>query len=155
VAADDERAAALDRAARALARRDHSAAGLSAKLERAGVSELARSAAVDTLRHRGYVDDARFARERAARLAERGYGDEWIRGDLERQGVDRAVSDAAVAALEGERSRASSEAARLGGGVRALRSLARRGFSESALESVAAAVVAEDVAEGVGYEGSI
>jgi SOS response regulatory protein OraA/RecX len=155
VAADDERAAALDRAARALARRDHSAAGLSAKLERAGVSELARSAAVDTLRHRGYVDDARFARERAARLAERGYGDEWIRGDLERQGVDRAVSDAAVAALESERSRASSEAARLGGGVRALRSLARRGFSESALESVAAAVVAEDVAEGVGYEGSI
>jgi regulatory protein len=150
---EDERA--VDRAVRALARRDHSAASLRTKLERAGLSESAQSAALDVLQRGGYVDDSRFARDRAAVLADRGYGDAWIHADLERQGIDRETAETAVAALQPERDRALHEAARAGGGLRALRWLARRGFSEEALETVSAGAVADDAPGGVGYEGSI
>jgi len=152
-AQEEERA--VDRAVRALARRDHSAASLRTKLDRAGLSESAKSAALDVLERAGYVDDARFACDRAAALADRGYGDAWIRADLERQGIDRETADSALGALEAEPERALGEAAKAGGGLRALRSLGRRGFSEDALEAVAAASVADDAPEGVGYESSI
>ena len=114
------------------------------------MSESAQAAALDALEHAGYVDDARYARERAALLADRGYGDAWIRADLERQGVDRETAEAAVAALEAEPERALREAAAAGGGLRAIRSLGRRGYSEDALDAVAAALVADDAPEGVG-----
>jgi regulatory protein len=147
---------ALDQAVRALARRDHSAASLRAKLERAGVSESAQAAAIRTLEGAGYLDDARYARERAALLASRGYGDARIRAELRAQEVDGDSAEAAVAALEPEAERARCEAAKMGGGgVRALRTLARRGFSAEALEKVAGGVVADDLPEGVGYESSI
>ena len=97
---------ALDRAVRALARRDHSTRSLQRKLARAGVSEAARREAIETLARAGYLDDARFARDRAARLAERGYGDERIRADLESQGVPREAVARALAALEPEPERA-------------------------------------------------
>ena len=143
---DDERRDALLRATRALARRDHSAASLRAKLDRAGISEDAQIDALDALARGGYLDDGRFARDRAAHLAARGYGDEWIRGDLEAQGVPAESVDPALEELEPERDRMAREAARLGGGLRAARSLARRGFSEENLE----ALVAQDPGTGVG-----
>ena len=83
------RASALDRAVRALARRDHSVASLRAKLARAGVSSEAQAEAHEMLERAGYVDDARFAAARAEHLAARGYGDEGIRADLDRRGVRR------------------------------------------------------------------
>jgi SOS response regulatory protein OraA/RecX len=150
-----EQAQAVDHAVRWLARRDHSAAGLRAKLDRTGLSESARAAALEALERAGYLDDGRFARARAVLLADRGYGDAWIRADLERQGVGRETAESAVAALEAERERALRQAAKAGVGDRTLRSLSRRGFSTEALEAVAAAAVAEDASEGVGYEGSI
>jgi regulatory protein len=146
----DRRRAALDRSIRALARRDHSAASLRAKLDRAGVSETAQAEVVETLERAGYLDDARFARDRAAHLAGRGYGDEWIRADLDAQGVDREVAADALATLEREVDRALGEAAKAGGGLRAVRTLARRGFSEGALEAVLGGLVADDLPEGVG-----
>ncbi len=145
---------AADHAVRALARRDHSAAGLRAKLERAGISPPAQAAAIAALERAGYLDDARYARERAARLAERGYGDDWIRADLSAQGVGQEAIDPALAALHPEAERAALAFVEAGGGHRALRALARRGYSEGALES-AAALVADDPPEGVGYESSI
>src|SRR3954469_5827195 len=93
---------AIERAAKALARRDHSSASLMAKLERAGVSEEVSKAAVGALERGGYVDDVRLAHARAAHLAAKGDGDEWIRGDLETQG---APADA-IAALDPETARA-------------------------------------------------
>jgi regulatory protein len=150
VPTDDERARALDRAVRALARHDHSSTRLRAKLDRAGVSEAVQSETIEQLERAGYIDDLRFARSRAAQLAERGYGDDWIRADLEAQGVAREAVEPAVAALEPEERRAAREAARAGGGVRAVRSLARRGFSEETLETVLAGSVADDPPEGVG-----
>ena len=142
-AEERERQKALDRAVRALARRDHSAAELRAKLDRAGISEDAQTDAVGTLERVGYVDDARYARDRAAHLAGRGYGDEWIRADLE-------TAEPALTALEPEVERAGREATKAGGGTRAVRTLARRGFSEDTLESLLAGGIADDLPEGVG-----
>jgi regulatory protein len=148
VALDDalgaEREVALDRAIRALARRDHSAESLRVKLARAGVSAPARDAAVERLADAGYVDDERFARDRAERLAARGYGDEWIKADLEAHRVAPEAAETALAGLEPEPERALREAGKLEGGPRASRALQRRGFSEEALERVAAGPVADD-----------
>jgi regulatory protein len=133
--------AAVDRAVKALARRDHSSASLKEKLLRAGVPDDASEHAIDTLARAGYVDDMRFALDRAEHLAAKGYGDEWIRGDLEGQG---APADDAIAALDPENARAEREAARLGGGVKALRALARRGFSEESLEPLLHSTTGEE-----------
>ncbi len=146
----DEGSRALDRAVRALARRDHSIESLRTKLERAGISERHRENAVERLVRAGYLDDGRFARDRAAQLAERGYGDLWIRADLEAQGVEGEAAEAALAALEPEAERAAHGAERLGGGVKAVRTLARRGFSDDSLESLVSGVVAEEPPSGVG-----
>jgi regulatory protein len=139
-----ERDAALGRAVRALARRDHSTESLRAKLERSGISARAQEETVETLARAGYLDDGRFARDRAAHLAGRGYGDAWIRSDLEAQGVAGEAMDAALAGLEPERERALREARKLPGAVRAARTLGRRGFSEDSVEGVLAGTVAEE-----------
>ena len=135
----------VDRAVRALARRDHSAESLRAKLARAGVPEDAQNDALETLERAGYVDDARFARARAEQLAARGYGDEWIRADLDAQGVAAEPADA-IARLEPEAVRARGEWAKLRGGLAAARTMARRGFAEETLE----ALLARDPSTGVG-----
>jgi regulatory protein len=136
----DEREGAIDRAARALARRDYSAAGLRARLDRTGLSDEAQADAVETLERLGYVDDERFARDRAARLADRGYGDDWIRTDLEAEGVDAETAAASVAALEPEDERAGRALAGTGDAARRLQRLARRGFSEETIERLADAL---------------
>jgi regulatory protein len=145
---EEERRRALGKAVRALAWRDHSAASLRAKLHRAGISAAAQADALDTLARAGYVDDGRFARARAAHLAARGYGDEWIRADLERQGVPAGVTAPALSELQPETERAEREWGRLGGGLRTARSLARRGFREETVE----VLLAREPGTGVGYE---
>lgn len=136
----------LDRAVRALARRDLSAESLRVKLARAGVSEEAQNDALETLERAGYVDDARFARARAEQLVTRGYGDDWIRADLDAQGVAVEVAADAIAGLEPEAERAPGEWAKLRGGLAAARTMARRGFAEETLESL----LAQDPSAGVG-----
>ncbi len=70
---------ALELAAEALARRDHSTAELAASLERSGVDATEAAQAVERLAAAGYVDDERAAASRAEALAARGYGDAAIR----------------------------------------------------------------------------
>jgi regulatory protein len=132
---------ALAASARALRHRDLSTRLLEQRLEQRAVAPAERAQAVEALTRAGLLDDERFARARAGALAARGYGNEAIYFDLERQGVDGEVAQAAVAELEPERDRAARVAASAGGGVRAARVLARRGFGEDAIE--AAAGVAE------------
>jgi regulatory protein len=145
-----ERQEALEKAVRALARRDHSAASLRVKLDRAAISGEAQTEALETLEAAGYLDDARFARGRAEQLAARGYGDEWIRADLDAQGVAAAMVADALAGLESEPERAAREWTKLSGGVRAARALTRRGFAEDTLEALLGGTVAHDPATGVG-----
>jgi SOS response regulatory protein OraA/RecX len=135
---------ALAVAGRALRRRELSAARLSQRLERAGVAPAPRAETLHVLARAGLVDDRRAALGRAAALAERGYGDAWIRWDLERQGIAAVLVEAAVEALEPEAIRAVRAAGEPGAGERAARRLARRGFGEDAVEAAMAAHVARE-----------
>ena len=128
----------LAAAGRVLRHRDHSARELDRKLAHRGASAAERVSALETLERAGLVDDVRFAAERARILAERGWGDAAVRADLERQGVAAEVVAEAIQALEPERERAARLAARRGGGVRAARWLAARGFDADALEEMIA-----------------
>jgi SOS response regulatory protein OraA/RecX len=130
-----ERRDPLDEAVRALARRDYSARGLDARLERAGIDDAARAEAVAALERSGYLDDERVARDRAARLADRGQSDAAIRFDLERQALAAETIEAALASLESEVERAKAVAVGLGGGEKAARTLVRRGFAEESIEA--------------------
>jgi SOS response regulatory protein OraA/RecX len=104
------------------------------RLAKAGLDEDRRAEALETLERVGYVDDERFAGARAGALADRGYGDEWIRHDLGRHGVEAETAEAAIAALEPERERAAAVIARLGPGPKTAAHLGRKGFGEDALE---------------------
>ena len=106
--------------------------------EQRGVGEAERERALETLERIGYVDDERFARSRAERLAERGSGDALIRDDLERRGVAAEIVEAALAGIEPERERAARIAERRGTGDKTARYLAARGFGEDALEGIVA-----------------
>ncbi len=130
-----KRSEALGTAVRALRRRDLSVRGLEARLERAGVEEPQRRAALGTLTRAGLVDDARFAASRASALAARGYGDEAIRWDLGLQGVEDETVDRALAGLDSEEERAAAIAERRGRSPATAAFLARRGFGEEAVES--------------------
>jgi regulatory protein len=133
------RAAAQEEAARALSIRDRSEAELDAHLARRRVDASYRAEAVAAMQRLGYVDDARFADARARAMAGRGYGDEAVRWDLEQRGVDSSLVEAALAALEPESSRAATIGARLGGGPKAARTLAAKGFSSDSIEAAVGA----------------
>ncbi|HEY2935673.1 MAG TPA: RecX family transcriptional regulator [Gaiellaceae bacterium] len=128
----------LAAAGRALRNRDHSARELDRKLEQRGASAAERLGALETLERAGLVDDERFAARRAQALADRGWGDAAIRVDLEGRDVATELVEQALSTLEPERERAAALAERRGGGVRAARWLAARGFDADALEGVIA-----------------
>jgi len=109
-----------DVALRALRAADRSRAELDARLERKGIGEAERRRTLDDLERLGYVDDARTATLRAERLAERGYGDAYIRADLEQRGLP---ADEALAELDPEHERAARFA------HKGPSWLARRGFA--------------------------
>src|SRR5262249_30172055 len=118
-------------------RRDLSTSELDRRLERAGVQHADRLRVVEGLVRAGYVDDGRFGEARAALLAERGLGDEAIRFDLVQRGLGSDEVARALGGLEAESERADRLLARLGGGPRAARALARRGFDPEVIERVA------------------
>ena len=125
----------IEIAARALQHRDRSRREVEQRLTRAGIDEDRRADALDTLERVGYVNDGRFARARALALANRGYGDEWIRLDLTEHGVAAEAAAEAVASLDPEGDRASALVTRLGRSAKTGAHLARKGFSEGALET--------------------
>jgi regulatory protein len=129
----------LELAARALQHRDRSRREVEERLAKAGVDEDQRADALETLERVGYVDDQRFAAARAGALADRGYGDEWIRHDLDRHGIDGETAETALSALTPEPERAAALIARLGPGPKTAARLARKGFGEDALEAAVAA----------------
>jgi regulatory protein len=108
-------------ALRALRAADRSRSELDARLEQRGFADEERRQTLDDLERLGYLDDARTAETRARQLAERGYGDAYIRADLERRGLPTGD---ALAALEPESERALRFEARSPAW------LARRGFAQ-------------------------
>src|SRR5918911_3934334 len=100
------KAAAVDLAARALARRDRSESDLRRILDARGVPPGEADGALATLRRIGAVDDERFAFRAAEALSERGYGDAAILVRLDREGIARELAREAVANLQPEAERA-------------------------------------------------
>jgi len=125
----------IDLAARALQHRDRSRREVEERLARAGIDEERRNDALETLERVGYVDDERFAGARAGALANRGYGDEWIRHALGEHGVAAEAVAEAIAALAPEAERAAALVERLGSSPKTGAQLARKGFSQDALEA--------------------
>ena len=135
---EPQRPEALAVATRALARREHSRRSLRERLLRARVSAEEADEVVDELLRLGLLDDGRFARERARVLAERGKGDAAIRFELDREGVDEAEIEAALAALDPERERAAQLVVRRGASPATARLLASRGFDEDVVAALVA-----------------
>lgn len=131
------RSEALAVAARALHTRDLTRQELQARLLRRGVDERLAGESVAALQASGLVDDARLAHSRAARLAERGYGDAAIRHDLELRGVVPELVEEAVQGLESETIRALPIIEERGPGPRTARYLAARGFAADTVEDAA------------------
>jgi regulatory protein len=125
--------AALRTATTALQRRDRSARELEQRLDQRGIAPVERDRTLATLRTAGFVDDRRFARERARSLASRMSGDALIRDDLERRGIEPDEIDAVLAELEPEVDRAAAVVTRRGRGAKTARYLASRGFGEDAV----------------------
>lgn len=141
---DLRRTEALATACRALERGDLSTHGLKERLVRAGFPRATREEALGILARAGLLDDPRSARLRAELLARRDAGDAMILADLESRGYESEVASQAMAQLEPETTRASCVSPKRGSGVRLARYLARRGFSEDAIET---ALTRVDVAE--------
>jgi len=72
---------------------------------------------------------------RAEALANRGYGDEWIRHDLAGHDVAVEAVTEAIAALVPEAERAAALVERLGSTPKTGAQLARKGFGQDALEA--------------------
>ena len=138
---------AVELALSALRSRDRSWAELEDRLRERGMAANERHETLESLVRSGYVDDERLAHARAAALAERSSGDLLIRADLAGRGIDPELVERALARLEPERLRAGRVLARRGGGPRAARYLASRGFGEETLEAV---VIAQDGGGEVG-----
>lgn len=129
---------ATEVALRALRHRDRSRQDLEERLARAGIPPDEREEALDELTASGLLSDDRFAQQRARSLADRNAGDALIRGDLRRHGIPDESVSAALDELEREGERAARIFQQRGGGDRALRYLAGKGFARDSLECLAA-----------------
>jgi regulatory protein len=89
---------ALDLAYAHINRRDRTVSEVRAELERKGVSERLREAAIQTVTEQGLLDDERFARLFVSDKRElEQWGSERIRRGLLARGIDRELADAALA----------------------------------------------------------
>jgi SOS response regulatory protein OraA/RecX len=138
-----QRAHALAVAGRALSRRDLSRKTLAARLDQAGVARDTARVTLASLSAAGAVDDNRFARARAAHLAERGWGDEAIRERLEHEGVESELAFEAMSVLPSERARAEAFLDRKRDPRRAGQSLIRRGFPVETIMDLVSALDAD------------
>lgn len=94
---------ALAASLRLLARRGRSEAELAGRLRQKGFGEEAVTAALARCRQLGYLDDARFARERARELMRGGRAvGRRVLADLQMRGVAEATALAAVEEIEEE-----------------------------------------------------
>lgn len=134
----------LEVALRALRVREHSSASLDQRLAGRGFDEAERASAIRRLQELGYVDDKRFARLRAEALCVRGSGNRLIDADLARHGIDRAVREQVLDALEPEDDRVAAIVARRGASPKVARLLAGRGFDEDAVGRVVAQAGGDD-----------
>jgi regulatory protein len=89
---------ALDLAYAYINRRDRTVSEVVAQLERKGISEPLREAAVQAVSEQGFLDDERFARLFVSDKRElEQWGSERIRRGLLARGIDRGLAESALA----------------------------------------------------------
>ena len=98
----DEVSKALGKAFSLLAVRSCSEAEMRSRLLRAGYSEGVVADALVRLKDYGYVDDARFSREKACALRDRGFGKSRIAHELKVRGVEPGLIGEAIGDAFGE-----------------------------------------------------
>lgn len=91
---------ARERAVRLLGLRDRSRREIESRLRQAGFEAGVITQTVDWLLSLGYLDDGRFARVYAAEKGRGGWGPRRIRSELAAKGVERAIVDEVLAAVE-------------------------------------------------------
>ena len=89
---------AYDKALTLLARREHSARELKAKLARRGLAAEDSDAAVAKLQSKNFQSDARFGEMLVRSRIEGGYGPRWILAELKTHGLDAAGAHALIEA---------------------------------------------------------
>jgi SOS response regulatory protein OraA/RecX len=136
--ADDSPQSPLEQALRALRYRERSAADIDRYLAARGVGDAERGEVLETLARTELVDDRRFAEVRASSLVGRGAGNELIRHELARAGVDDELVVEIVGTLPPESERAARIVARRGASPKTARYLARKGFSDDVVRAVVA-----------------
>ncbi len=87
----------MDAAVRMLARREHSAQELIAKLIAKGIKQEVAATVVDELNSRNLVSDQRFMEALIAARVRRGYGPLRIRQELQQRGVQQALAEECLA----------------------------------------------------------
>lgn len=134
-----------EEALRRLGRREHSRAELAAHLARRGFGEAPIAEALDALEADGWLDESRFIEGRLDEWLRRpAHGRAWLVARLEKDGVDRAEAETALATLyppEAERAAARRVARSLAAAPRATprriaAGLARRGFEEEIVRGI-------------------
>ncbi|GBD24828.1 Regulatory protein RecX [bacterium HR30] len=133
---------AWERALRWLGRRDHSVRETTEYLHRQGFPAEVVSHVVERLCRQGYLDDGRFAFNRAEYWLRRGYGRLRAKADLEGRGIaEKHITEALNSVFESEAMVARELLQRRFSGVeqdervraRAYRFLVARGFPEALL----------------------
>lgn len=135
---------AYDKALGLLARREHSARELKAKLAARGSGREEAAEAIGRLQQQRYQSDDRFAESLARQRAGQGYGPQRIRAELRSHGVGDAAIEQAVSALDVDwNAIATAQLARRSGAssadvaerARQARFLLRRGFDAATVRA--------------------
>lgn len=93
---NDVQAAAL----RLLGRREHSRQELTSKLTQRGWPDALVESVLDVLADQGLQSDARHAEHYARGRAERGYGPQRIRAELQQRGIDKGLISRVLGELD-------------------------------------------------------
>ena len=144
--AEDDADGLHDTALRLLARREHAARELAAKLERRGYPRAAVTAELERLAEAGLQSESRFTEQFVEQRVGRGDGPLKIRAALHERGVDGARIDAALEPYEDDWTVRAAEAAERRFGrkapgtrnerARRARFLQQRGFSADVVRRV-------------------
>lgn len=158
-------ATAMERAMRLLSMRAHTSCELRQKLLRAGFPSDEVDSAIAECEKRHYLDDRLFAADCTDLWMERGHGARSIRQKLRQKGIpaelaaealgnsEDAEPEAACRAIDGKLPSLLREKDPRKRRAKALRFLAARGFSGSALSAAMKRLEAAEKASGTGDDG--
>ena len=154
---DRNPATAYEKAIALLARREHSARELKAKLERRGFDPQESAATLKALRSKDFQNDVRFGEMLVRSRIEGGYGPRWILAELKSHGMAEATALALIDAAAPDwpdlirrqlrRRYGAKRAASLAERAKRAAFLLRRGFDATTVQSITRAQALDAAAD--------